>query len=118
MEKSPISRREFFKAGVVAVGVTLLGKDSTKAETNDLNDVRAQAQIAYRQGVDAENLLINFAGNVMGQRFYVPGLEERRLIFEDAVDRVAKGEDPLGESLWLDKLTDPEATQPVPSIKP
>lgn len=114
-----LTRRDLFKTAAAGIVGLVVGKESSvSAADNDLNDVRAQAQVAYRQGVDAEGLLISFAGYMTGQSYYIPSLEERRLIFNEAVDKVGKGGDALSMELWPDKLKNPNAPVATPSPKP
>lgn len=96
-----ISRREML-AGAVggALGAVASRVGVAQGAENDLNDVRAQAQVAYRQGVDAERLATIIFMAVTQQEGQPQNLEYYREVFNDAVDRAGRGEDPLSTGFW------------------
>ena len=115
-----LSRRDLFKAGIGAmaglvVGKTdvVLGHHKDKQQDEGIKEVNAEALIAYRQGVDAERLIIG----AMGLTPY--DLEYYRLLYEDAIHRQKEGEYVLSPGFWKTLLesTPTETPTPMPSTK-
>lgn len=119
-----IGRREILKSVAGVAGTMLIGNEVARGfeetPTPEVSQLAAETLVAYRQAVDAERLLINFASYVTGQSYYVPPLEDYRLMFKQAVDDVMAGGDALGIDLWPTKLQDPNqpVATPMPSQTP